>query len=159
MGGVAKIRVSRTVEGLSVTVDAPELARFVHDYCKTQGQQYAPRAHDPNHNLGPTWEPCQAYGEGRAATALGYITRYRPTDGVLFLDQESEHVPNAANLWFLRSEAAAKGPVTYCFKGIYSAEAAEQYKEAAKKIIAVGYKELTAKYDKTVHITLEDANA
>lgn len=156
MGEAAVVHVKRDVNGLTVTIEAPRLAKFVQEYCKNATGM--PEASQTDPALGKIWPGCTASGSGKGAVALGYITRYRSGDGAVFNDGASESTfgTNKANLFMLRAEAALKGPVTYTFKGLFSKEIADQYFESAKTIIGISYRELTSEFDKKVVIKVED---
>jgi hypothetical protein len=153
MGVAARINVKRDASGLTVEIEAPRLAQYVQDYCKRQLARGpgTPETPDMRH-LGEIWPPCNANGAGKGAKALSFMTRWRGSDGP-FIEGESagaEFGPDSVNLFLLRSTKALEGPVVYTFKGLYSRESADKYLEAAYKAMQVAFKELTAKYDKTV---------
>lgn len=160
MGTTTIIKAKREAAGLVVTIEAPRLAKFVHDYCKQQTGASGPEMPEiaAMQELGKIWRTCNAVGAGKGVQALSFITKWRGTDGP-FIEGASNNKdfgPDSVNLFMLRSTKALEGPVTFTFKGLYSKESCDKYLDVASKAIVTVYKELTSKFDKTVKIMMED---
>ena len=144
----AKIEVVRNIDGLTVTVFAPEIAKALHERLEAR------KAYIYDFDL--------PAGQGTTKCYDAFRTGANVVDAALASSYDggpSYGVTGYPNMWFLRTKKALTDAITITFPGVYSRDAVDQFTERCIKFFRDMHRDVLVPYRKALIVNVEEAEA